>query len=163
MIRLRGEELLVDLDFEVDIKCYENFFSFSEIEKYVKEILEKEYFSEKEVYISILLTGNKQIQKINKEFRGKDLSTDVISFAYHDNEEFDIGIYDTLGDIIISLERVEEQSKEYGHSFEREFFYVLTHGILHLLGYDHMEEKDKKDMRKKEEEILSVYGYIRKK
>lgn len=154
--------MLVDLDFDREVGCYEKKISFPKIEKYVKEILKKEYSSEREVYISILLTGNKQIQKINKEFRGKDSSTDVISFAYHDNEEFDIGIYDTLGDIIISLEKVEEQSNEYGHSFEREFFYVLTHGILHLLGYDHTEEEDKKNMRKKEEEILYNHGYIRK-
>ena len=71
--------------------------------------------------------------------------------------------YDTLGDIIISLERVEEQASEYNHSFEREFYYVLTHGILHILGYDHIEEEDKKIMRKREEAILSSFGYTRDK
>ena len=76
---------------------------------------------------------------------------------------FNIGPYDTLGDIIISLERVEEQASEYNHSFEREFYYVLTHGILHILGYDHIEEDDKKLMREREEAILSSFGYTRDK
>ena len=89
------------------------------------------------------------------------MPTDVISFAYHDNDEACTGIFDTLGDIIISLERVDEQRQDYNHSFKREFYYVLTHGLLHLLGYDHIEEEDKKIMRAKEEEILTSYGYTR--
>ena len=97
---------------------------------------------------------------INKEYREKDAPTDVISFAYNEDED-NGGFYEVLGDIIISLERVEEQSGEYGHSYEREFYYVLTHGILHLLGYDHIEEDDKIEMRQKEEEILERYGYRR--
>lgn len=100
-----------------------------------------------------MLTDNKSIQVINRDYRGKDSPTDVISFAYHETEDFDIGPYDVLGDIIISLERVEEQRIEYNHSFEREFFYVLTHGVLHILGYDHIDEEDKKIMRCREEEI----------
>ena len=67
----------------------------------------------------------------------------------------------TLGDIVISLERVEEQASDYNHNFKREFYYVLTHGILHLLGYDHIDEDEKKIMRKKEEEILEKHGYSR--
>ena len=121
----------------------------------------KEYESDREVYVSVLLTGNEEIQRVNRDFRGKDTPTDVISFAYHDNDEADNGLYDSLGDIIISLERVEEQRKDYGHSFKREFYYVLTHGLLHLMGYDHMEEEEKKVMRAKEEEILKEYGYTR--
>ena len=66
-----------------------------------------------------------------------------------------------MGDIIISLERVEEQASEYNHLFEREFYYVLTHGILHILGYDHIEEEDKKLMREREAAILSSFGYTR--
>ena len=68
-----------------------------------------------------------------------------------------------MGDIIFSLEWVEEQSSEYNHSFEREFYYVLTHGILHILGYDHIEDEDKKLMREREEAILSSFGYTRDK
>lgn len=139
-------------------KLYEN----DHLENYVKKILEiEEVKSDRPLYMSILLTDNKKIQVVNRDFRGKDSPTDVISFAYHETEDFDIGPYDTLGDIIISLERVEEQATEYNHSFEREFYYVLTHGVLHILGYDHIEEEDKKLMREREEKILSSFGYTR--
>lgn len=134
------------------------------LENYVKKVLDlEEVYSDRPLYLSILLTDNKRIQIINAEYRNKDAPTDVISFAYHETEDFNIGPYDTLGDIIISLERVEEQASEYNHSFEREFYYVLTHGILHILGYDHIDEEDKKIMRKKEEDILSSFGYTRDK
>ncbi|MGL5051624.1 MAG: rRNA maturation RNase YbeY, partial [Fusobacteriaceae bacterium] len=69
--------------------------------------------------------------------------------------------YDTLGDIVISLDRVAEQSSEYNHSIKREFYYVLTHGLLHLLGYDHIEPEDKIEMREREEEILNKFGHTR--
>ena len=155
------EKLKLNLDLGINIEGYENEINFEEVEKYITEVLNKEYESDREVYVSVLLTGNEEIQNVNRDFRGKDMPTDVISFAYHDNEEACTGIFDTLGDIIISLERVEEQRKDYNHSFKREFYYVLTHVLLHLLGYDHMEEEEKKIMRAKEEEILTSYGYTR--
>lgn len=151
----------INLDLGMDIEGFENEIVYGDIEKYIIDVLTKEYESDREVYVSVLLTGNEEIQRVNRDFRGKDMPTDVISFAYHDNDEADNGLYDSLGDIIISLERVEEQRKDYGHSFKREFYYVLTHGLLHLMGYDHMEEEEKKVMRAKEEEILKEYGYTR--
>lgn len=151
----------INLDLGMDIEGFENEIVYEDIEKYIIDVLTKEYKSDREVYVSVLLTGNEEIQRVNRDFRGKDMPTDVISFAYHDNDEADNGLYDSLGDIIISLERVEEQRKDYGHSFKREFYYVLTHGLLHLMGYDHMEEEEKKVMRAKEEEILKEYGYTR--
>ena len=151
----------INLDLGMDIEGFENEIVYEDIEKYIIDVLTKEYESDREVYVSVLLTGNEEIQRVNRDFRGKDTPTDVISFAYHDNDEADNGLYDSLGDIIISLERVEEQRKDYGHSFKREFYYVLTHGLLHLMGYDHMEEEEKKIMRAKEEEILKEYGYTR--
>ena len=151
----------INLDLGMDIEGFENEIVYEDIEKYIIDVLTKEYESDREVYVSVLLTGNEEIQRVNREFRDKDMPTDVISFAYHDNDEADNGLYDSLGDIIISLERVEEQRKDYGHSFKREFYYVLTHGLLHLMGYDHMEEEEKKIMRAKEEEILKEYGYTR--
>ena len=151
----------INLDLGMDIEGFENEIVYEDIEKYIIDVLTKEYESDREVYVSVLLTGNEEIQRVNRDFRGKDMPTDVISFAYHDNDEGDTGIFDTLGDIIISLERVDEQRKDYNHSFKREFYYVLTHGLLHLLGYDHMEEEEKKIMRAKEEEILKEYGYTR--
>lgn len=151
------------LELTKGIEGYEDKLDLQTIEDYIKILIEDEYTPEKPVYISILLTGNENIQVINRDYRGKDSATDVISFAYHDSGEVEYGPYDTLGDIIISLERVEDQAGDYGHSFAREFYYVLTHGILHLLGYDHIEEEDKKEMRAREEEILEKHGYTRDK
>jgi len=149
------------LELTKGIEGWENELDLQTIEDYIKAVIEDEYTPEKPVYVSLLLTGNDNIQEVNREYRGKDSATDVISFAYHDSGELEFGPYDTLGDIIISLERVEDQAGDYGHSFRREFYYVLTHGILHLLGYDHIEAEDKKEMRAKEEEILSRHGYTR--
>lgn len=149
------------LDMSLEIEGFDDLVNEEEIREYVEKVLEKEYDSKAPVYVSLLFTGNDEIQVINKEYRDKDQPTDVISFAYHETEDFDIGPYDTLGDIVISLERVVEQAKEYNHSPKREFFYVLTHGILHLLGYDHIEEEERKEMRAKEEEILGSFGYTR--
>ena len=149
------------LEMSLEIEGFDDLVNEEETREYVQKVLEKEYESEAPVYMSLLFTGNDEIQVINREYRDKDQPTDVISFAYHETEDFDIGPYDTLGDIVISLERVVDQAKEYNHSDKRELFYVLTHGILHLLGYDHIEEEDKKEMRAKEEEILGSFGYTR--
>ena len=152
-------DLVVDMSLEIE--GYSNLVNEEEMKKYIKEDLESEFESDRPVYLSLLFTGNDEIQVINKQYRGKDQPTDVISFAYHETEDFDIGPYDTLGDIVISMERVEEQAAEYNHSLKRELYYVLTHGLLHLLGYDHIEEDDKKEMRTREEEILGQFGYTR--
>ena len=150
-------ELIVDFSSDLQNEKYNMFidtlYENNHLENYIKKVLELEEVE----------SDNENIQVINREYRDKDAPTDVISFAYHETEDFNIGPYDTLGDIIISLERVEEQASEYNHSFEREFYYVLTHGILHILGYDHIEEEDKKIMRKREEAILSSFGYTRDK
>ncbi|WP_297405055.1 rRNA maturation RNase YbeY [uncultured Cetobacterium sp.] len=149
------------LDYSLEAEGYDEFVKEEEVKDYIYEVLNDEFESEKPVYISVALIDNEEIQRINRDFRGKDQPTDVISFAYHETEDYMIGPYDTLGDIVISLERVEAQSKDYNHSFRREFFYVLTHGLLHLLGYDHIEEEDKKEMRIREEEILGKFGHTR--
>ncbi|MGL5355514.1 MAG: rRNA maturation RNase YbeY [Cetobacterium sp.] len=151
----------VVLDFSLEIEGYGEYLKEEEVKDYICEVLNDEFESEKPVYISVALVGNEDIQRINRDFRDKDQPTDVISFAYHETEDYMIGPYDTLGDIIISLDRVKEQCEEYNHSFRREFFYVLTHGMLHLLGYDHIEEDDKKEMREREEEILGKFGHTR--
>ena len=120
--------------------------------------------------ISLLFVDNNEIREINNETRNIDKETDVLSFpmldypkdkAFKDvykNYEFDETYMDgeelVLGDIVLSLEKALEQSKEYNHSFKREASYLVVHSVLHLLGYDHMEEDEKKVMRKREEEIL---------
>lgn len=127
--------------------------------------------------ISMLFVDNEEIREINNETRGIDRATDVLSFPMLDYEDkkvfkevykdknFDITFMDgeelVLGDIVLSLERALEQSKEYNHSFEREACYLVVHSVLHLLGYDHMEEDDKKIMRKREEEILGKLDITR--
>lgn len=108
--------------------------------------------------VSIVLVDNEYIHKINKEYRNVDRETDVISFAFMDDETNpESGVTD-LGEIYISLEKAHSQSKEYGHSFKRELCFLLTHGLLHLLGYDHMTEEDEKEMFGLQEEVLNSLG-----
>ncbi len=130
------------------------------INKVVDTVLETEKIKAK-LDVSITFTSNNKIKKINNKYRNIDKETDVLSFPMFEREEIEklkeeSGIQDILGDIIISVEKVQAQAKEYGHSFKRELAYLITHGMLHLLGYDHMIEKEKAEMRKKEEEILGV-------
>ena len=110
--------------------------------------------------VSIVLTGDEHIHEINKIYRGIDRPTDVISFAFLDEETNPNNITD-LGEIYISLEKAHTQAVEYNHSFNREVCYLVVHSILHLLGYDHMEDEEKKRMRKREEEILESLNITR--
>ncbi len=132
------------------------------IEKVVKRCFEEEKLQNTKLYISITLTNPENIRKINKKYRNIDKETDVLSFPMFEKDELqekiknnDFVCEDVLGDIVISIERVENQAKEYGHSFERELAYMIVHGFYHLMGYDHIEEKDKVIMRPKEENILN--------
>jgi len=131
------------------------------IEKVLKECFKEEQIEDSKLYITITLTNNKQIQLINKQYRKIDKATDVLSFPMFEKDELEEKIKqkqficeDILGDIIISIEKVEQQAQEYGHSFERELSYMIVHGFYHLMGYDHIQEEDKKIMRPKEETIL---------
>ena len=153
---------MMSIEITYDIPETFEYMDEEKINEFVEFILKSEDFSKEDienVYLSLLITDNKTIKKVNSEYRGKDTATDVISFAYNETEN--IGPFNMLGDIVISDERVKEQANEYGHSIEREFYYVLCHGMLHLLGYDHMEEDEKKAMRKKEEGILEKFSYKR--
>lgn len=132
------------------------------IEKVIDKCFEEEKLKDLNIYISITLTTPKQIRKLNKEYRNIDKETDVLSFPMFEKNEIDkivekkeeMPVAEVLGDVIISVERVKEQAIEYGHSFERELSYMLVHGFYHLMGYDHIEEEDKIQMRPKEEKIL---------
>lgn len=153
---------MLECDITYDIEKLEKFFDEEKITKFTDYIVKDEYgkeYAENEYYLSLTITTNNGIQEINNIYRGKDMPTDVISFAYNETEN--VGPVNVLGDIIISIDRVKEQAEDYGHSVEREFYYVLCHGMLHLLGYDHIDEEDKKIMRKREEEILNVFNYTR--
>lgn len=116
--------------------------------------------------VSVTIVNNEEIQKINKEYRGKDYPTDVISFALEEDGEGEIEIIGAdmppvLGDIIISADKAREQAEEYEHSLMRELGFLTVHGFLHLLGYDHMTEEEEKEMFTKQKDILNRYGLSR--
>ena len=153
---------------------YEDVEPNEEYEKTIKKVLEECYKTENltnsKLIITITLTTPEKIRQINNEYRQIDKATDVLSFPMFEKTELDEKIKkqeflheDVLGDIIISVQKVEEQAKEYGHSFERELSYMVVHGFYHLMGYDHIEEKDKIIMRPKEENVLSKLGITREK
>ena len=132
------------------------------IKKVVKECFETEKLTDSKMYINIILTTSKNIKEYNKKYRNIDKETDVLSFPMFEKEELEEKIknedfenIDILGDMIISIPKVEEQAKEYGHSFERELAYMVVHSFYHLMGYDHMTEEDKSVMRAKEETVLN--------
>lgn len=111
--------------------------------------------------MSVLLCNNQKIHELNRMYRQIDRPTDVLSFALNEGMEGGEAEACLLGDLVISLERTAEQAVEYGHSFERELAYLTVHGCLHILGYDHMTEEDKKEMRTEEEFVLGNLGYVR--
>jgi len=119
-----------------------------------------------EAELSIIFVNNSRIQEINQQYRDKNQPTDVISFALEEMGEGEVKIVDgdmprILGDIIISIPKAKEQAEEHGHSFERELGFLTVHGLLHLLGYDHLTPKDEKEMFMLQEELLSSYGLNR--
>ncbi len=113
------------------------------------------------VEFGVIFVDNKRIHELNKEYRNIDRETDVITFRLADYEEVKIGDVTILGDIYISLDKAKSQSIEYNHSYLRELSFLLVHGFLHLLGYDHMNKEDEEEMFKLQEEILDGYGIKR--
>ncbi len=114
--------------------------------------------------VSVTLTNDEHIHSLNREYRGLDRPTDVLSFAFVDSEEPEIEEgpeTEVLGDIIISLERAWAQAQEYGHSMERELSFLTVHGMLHLLGYDHMEEEERMEMEEEQRYIMGKLGISR--
>ena len=108
--------------------------------------------------MSLSFVSKEEIQEINRDYRGKDVPTDVISFALNDEIEDE---FNSIGDIIICVDIAREQAQEYNHSFDREIGFLAVHGFLHLLGYDHMNEEDEKEMFDKQEAILEEFGLRR--
>ena len=156
------------------------------IEKVIQKCFEVECISPTSLYICITLTNPENIKKLNKKYRDIDKPTDVLSFPMFEKSELEEMLktssklnnqaelkpeknnnleskymQDILGDIVISIPKVKEQAVEYEHSFERELAYMLVHGFYHLMGYDHIEESDKIQMREKEENILSKLNITR--
>lgn len=112
--------------------------------------------------VSVSFVSKEEIREINAEYRSKDTVTDVLSFPQYENlVEIMSEPYLCLGDVIICPERAAEQAEEYGHSYEREMVYLMVHSIFHLLGYDHMNDDEKKVMREKEEAVMNEMGIVR--
>ncbi len=144
-----------------------------ELKKFIEQVVTTCFQVEKiehlNFYLGITLTSPEEIHRLNKEFRNVDKETDVLSFPMFEKEEIEKikeqnkvnMLPEVLGDIVISVSRVEEQAKEYGHSFERELAYMVVHGFYHVMGYDHMEENEKAIMREKEEHVLTILKQTR--
>lgn len=150
--------------YEIIYKDIEKKEEYEEIVKTVlDECFKEEGLENAKLYITITLTNTENIREINKKYRNIDYATDVLSFPMFTQEELkqkmikkDYTYEDMLGDIVISIKKVEEQAQEYGHSFRRELSYMIVHGFYHLMGYDHIKEEDKVKMRPKEEKILNT-------
>lgn len=131
-------------------------------EKFATKVISSE--KEDGIYeLSLTITDNETIHKYNKEYRRIDRETDVLSFALLEADNINIkGIPVNVGDIIISLEKAKEQALEYNHSLKREICFLFVHGLLHLMGYDHMNKEDEEIMFAKQEQILLEEGIERK-
>ncbi len=133
-----------------------NVYGYQSDYSYLSKVIKKvgKFEKVKKCIFSITFVGNDEIQKLNKEYRGIDRVTDVISFAFEDSEKLKSTIR-VLGDIYICIPRMQEQAKEYGHSEKRELSFLVVHGLLHLLGYDHQTKEEENVMFTKQELILN--------
>lgn len=144
---------------------------FNTLDEDIKELKEIEklmdyackYMKLDNVTFNIIIVDNEEIHRINKEYRGIDRPTDVISFALEDEKDMMLSeeVGRILGDIYISIDKCRSQAEEYGHSFLRELAFLSVHGFLHLQGYDHMKPEDEKVMFGLQDEILNSYGIKR--
>ena len=131
----------------------------------VRSIVARELPDAHHAVISLHLVGDETIRALNAEYRGKDVHTDVLSFPLHDPHGMRFVLPPDqpphLGDVVVSYPRAAEQASGFGHSLDRELGYLVAHGVLHVLGYDHEEEADRRRMRQKEEEVLRPLGFTR--
>lgn len=128
--------------------------------KIINKALEMEHV--KNATFSIVFIDDDTMHEMNKKYRGIDRTTDVLSFAFEDNEKIEYNIRE-LGEIFVSIPKMKEQAKEYGHSETRELSFLVVHGILHLLGYDHtLGEKEEKEMFRKQELVLNEFEETRR-
>ena len=152
---------------KVIISNYPEELSFpAEIEENVRAAAEKvgELYGVENGEVSVTLTNNDYIHQLNRKYRQIDRPTDVLSFALNESEEPDIENgpdINVLGDIILSVERAEEQAADYGHSLRREIAFLTVHGMLHLLGYEHTEEADRLEMEKEQRYVMEQLGISR--
>ncbi len=138
----------------------------TDIEENVRAAAEKvgELYGVENGEVSVTLTNNEYIHTLNREYRGIDRPTDVLSFALNESEEPEVEDgpdVNVLGDLVISVERAKEQAADYGHSVKREIAFLTVHGMLHLLGYDHMEEEDRIEMEAEQRFVMEKLGIPR--
>ncbi len=150
----------IDFVFDNEVDNFENNYE-QDFTAIIEQAL-KTLGIEDDVEVSCVLVDDERIHEINREYRHIDRSTDVISFAMEDNDQFYMeGMPRTLGDIFISVDHAKKQAEEYGHSLRREMCFLFTHGILHLLGYDHMTDEQEKEMFGLQDEILGALSIER--
>ena len=150
----------IDFVFDNEVENFENNYE-QDFTAIIEQAL-KTLKIEDDVEVSCVLVDDERIHEINREYRHIDRSTDVISFAMEDNDQFYVeGMPRTLGDIFISVDHAKKQAEEYGHSLRREMCFLFTHGILHLLGYDHMTDEQEKEMFGLQDEILGALSIER--
>lgn len=150
----------IDFVFDNEVENFENNYE-QDFTAIIEQAL-KTLGIEDDVEVSCVLVDDERIHKINREYRHIDRSTDVISFAMEDNDQFYVeGMPRTLGDIFISVDHAKKQAEEYGHSLRREMCFLFTHGILHLLGYDHMTDEQEKEMFGLQDQILGALSIER--
>jgi len=150
----------IDFVFDNEVENFENNYE-QDFTAIIEQAL-KTLGIEDDVEVSCVLVNDERIHEINREYRHIDRSTDVISFAMEDNDQFYVeGMPRTLGDIFISVDHAKKQAEEYGHSLRREMCFLFTHGILHLLGYDHMTDEQEKEMFGLQDQILGALSIER--
>ena len=146
-----------------------NFEIFNETDEEIKELdglkglldYALSYLKLNNVEFNIIIIDNPRIHEMNKEYRGVDRETDVITFALEDHKDIEFEDLRLVGDVYISIDKARSQAKDYGHSLKREISFLAIHGLLHLLGYDHMNPEDEKVMFGLQDEILDSYGIKR--
>ena len=150
----------IDFVFDNEVENFENNYE-QDFTAIIEQAL-KTLGIEDDVEVSCVLVDDERIHEINREYRHIDRSTDVISFAMEDNDQFYVeGMPRTLEDIFISVDHAKKQAEEYGHSLRREMCFLFTHGILHLLGYDHMTDEQEKEMFGLQDQILGALSIER--
>lgn len=142
------------IEINIDIQNGTSF----KFEEEFKQILSNlcNYFNltNKQVILDVSIVNNKKIQKLNKEYRGKDYPTDILSFDFGGSEDFENLPFLHIGELVISHQKVEQQANEFNHSIRREYCYLFAHGLVHLMGYDHESEEDKAQMDKIVDDIF---------
>ncbi len=133
--------------------------SLKELKTFLENVAKDENLDN--IIFNVIIIDNDRIREINRDYRGIDRETDVISFALEDDKTMSLDGVRVLGDIYISIDKVHSQALEYGHSFKRELSFLAIHGFFHLLGYDHMTKDDEEIMFKKQEEALLKYDIKR--